>query len=670
MRIPEASRCRNVTAALSFALSFALATVVEAQRPSAKPAADEPPVVRWDTDPLIVRTQIEALLLGELATQREVWRSREQSVHRVVVGTEYSASTAERILATHCHVDQFAIRNIGRGGPAGVTVRAVTDSGLHMIRSRRMRVAVCPAWEPVARPLEDLGEHTRALPAFSPRLLALLDTASRRFPEQPFFLRQLVRALVDGNAVAAADTVLQRCTGGARCDALKGYVRYQLADWRGADSLFQRALASGPSAAVCGWNTISELQTSIADWRPFSRCAGNAVDSTGWWLAWPLWSEAENHRWLAHVARHINWSLRSDLPRDLYWHLASRLGGDAIQQLLLRYGTPSHVFNAGDHHDRDHDAFVRSTVGQEYPGQPFAAPEYRLSNQSVMPPPNALIAPLALANDDFPFARSPDDARPWPLEFFQHPNGALLALAEPQRALLRRHAYALLVASVRLPVMDTAWRPAPVAVTLLSQHVGGPRTVVDEQGRTPWGARAVLMGVADRPTVLSLEALGNTPGVAGARYRWGVPVIPTWHPDDACAVSDPLFLELPLVAPRMESVRERVRSDVRYARGGATGLHFESYGFHRDTATVEVAVEDPTRRSAVSPLLPERLLSISYRDLRGRDAFLPVADDPSIQGRQLSLDLAALKPGDYLLRITMSARGCATATSVRRFEVR
>jgi hypothetical protein len=177
------------------------------------------------------------------------------------------------------------------------------------------------------------------------------------------------------------------------------------------------------------------------------------------------------------------------------------------------------------------------------------------------------------------------------------------------------------------------------------------------------------MGVVDRPTLLSLEALGNMPGVAGARYRWGVPAIPTWRPGDECAVSDPLFLELPLATPNMESVRQRVRSDVRFARGAATGLYFESYGFHRDTVTVEVAVEDPTRRSAVSPLLQERLLSISYREFRSRDAFFPVADDPVIQGRQIALDLAPLKRGEYLLRITMQARGCRTASSVRRFEV-
>lgn len=634
------------------------------------PAADSM-AVDWGRDPLVLRTELEAMLLEELTLQREVWRSREQSVHRVVVGTEYSASTAERILATHCHFDQFAIRNIGRNAPSGVTVRAVTDSGLHKIQSRRMRVAICPAWEPSDRPLEDIGEHTRALPSFSPRLVSLLDTAARRFPEQPFFLRQLVRALVDGDAAAAADTVLQRCTGGARCDALKGYVRYRLADWRGADSLFQRALASGPSAVVCGWNTISELQTSIADWRPFSRCAGNAVDSTGWWLAWPLWSEAENHRWLAHVARQVDWSLRTDLTRDLHWYLEPRLGGDAIQQLLIRYGSPSHIFNAGDHHDRDHGGYVRATVGKVYPGRPFAAPEYSRRNQSVLPAPTALVTPLSLTNDDFPFSRPViGDERSWPPEFFQHPKGMLLLLAEPQRALLRRHHYALLVAGVRLPPTDTTLRAAPVAVTLLSQAPGGPRGVVDEQNRMAWGERAVLMGVVDRPTVLSLEALGNTPGVAGARYRWGAPVIPTWGRNDACALSDPLFLELPLATPSMESVRQRVRADVRFARGGATGLYFESYGFDRDTASIEVAVEDQTQRSTVSPLLQERLLSISYRDLRGRDAFLPVADDPSIQGRQLSLDLAALKPGDYLLRITMSARGCATVTSVRRFEVR
>lgn len=653
------------------ALSVLFGMSPRASGRSASPPHVEPPPVRWGNDPLIVRTQIEALMLEELTGQREVWRSREQSVHRVVVGTEYSASTAERILATHCHHDAYGIRNFSRNGSNVVTSRVVEDTGMHKLRSRRIRVAVCPAWEPADRPLEDIGEHTRALPTFSPHLIALLDTASRRYPEQPFFLRQLVRALVDGDAAAAADTVLQRCTSGVRCDALKGYVRYRLADWHGADSLFQRAMAAGQSPVVCGWNTISELQTSIADWRPLNRCTGNAVDSIGWWLAWPLWSEAENHRWLAHVARLVDWSLRADLTRDLHWYLEPRLGGDAIQQLLIRYGSPSHLFNAGDHHDRDHDAFVRATVGKVYPGQPFAAPEYSRRNQSVLPAPTTLVAPLSLANDDFPFSRPViDDERSWPPEFFQHPRGMLLSLAEPQRALLRRHNYALLVAGVRLPPTDTMLRAAPVAVTLLSQAPGGPRGVVDEQSRIAWGERAVLMGVVDRPTVLSLEALGNTPGVAGARYRWGAPVIPTWRRDDACALSDPLFLELPLATPSMEAVRERVRSDVVFPRGGAAGLYFESYGFDRDTASIEVAVEDPTRRSAVSPLLQERLLSISYRDLRGRDAFLPVADDPSIQGRQLSLDLAALKPGDYLLRITMSARGCATATSVRRFAVK
>lgn len=627
----------------------------------------EASTVPWELDALHVRVHLETLLLEELSVQREAWRAAEQAVHRVVPNSEHSQTTAERILGAHCdfELDLGVLRTIVEGGRQ---IRYVLSTPQNKFKSRKIRTAICPAWIPARRPVDDIVDHTVSMPTFSERTTLLLDSAFHRYPAEPFFVKQLVRVLVNRGENSRADTVLQQCEQGVLCDALRGYVKYQLAQWDASDSLFRRVLAIDQSSLSCGWTTLTELYRPPEDWRATARCRGNSMDSTGWWLAWPLWSETVNHRWLAHVSRHIDWALRADLPRDLYWYTEPNLGGDAAEHVFLRYGQPSHVYNAGDYHDRDHEKYLNKLVGMRYPKRPYGLPEYARDNQSMFASTDALIAPLAVANNDFHFSQSAAREK-WPAEFFLHPRGSILSLPEPQRALLRRDGYALLVASVRLPVIDSAARSSTTTLSLLSQSPNGALGVVDERQTLAWGSRAVLMGAIDRPAVLSLEALGAAAGVAGARYRWGIPTIPTWRLGERCVVSDPVFLELPLEQPSIERIRERVRADLRFPRGSATGLYFESYGFHRDTVDIQVSVEDALQRAADSPLLQERLLSIAWREYSSPSTFLPVARDPSTQGRQLSLDLAALRPGEYLLRIRMAGRGCEAATSVRRFVV-
>lgn len=653
-------------AALAIILGILPLSELSGQRP--KTSENARTSIVNSQDPLLVRIQVEEAMRLDLDAMREQWRREETGRHQVVPNRELSQPTATRILGAHCDfdLDLGVLRTIVEGGRQ---IHYVLDVPLNQFKSRVIRTSVCAAWEPAQRPLEDLGEHRQGEPPFSLKTVLLLDSASRRYPADPFFLRQHVRVLVQRQAAAAAETALQRCKAGALCEALAGYVSYHLKDWRAADSLFRRVLAVDESSLTCGWTTLAELYQTPEGWRPSKRCRGDGVDSTGWWLSWPLWTESVNHRWLAHVVRHIDWTLRSDLSRDLHWYTDPALGGDAVKQVFIRYGQPSHVFNAGDYHDRDHDRFLRKTVGVNYPQRPYGLPEYDRDNQSVFAAYSAVVAPLAVANSDFSLSTAALTPQlQWPSEFFRHPMGLVLNMADVQIALLRRNNYALVVAGVRLPASADSVA-GPVPVSLLGQAPGGSLQVVDQREDARWGQGAVLTGAITQPLVLSAEALGGGRGVAGARYRWGVPQVPTTPAAGSCALSEPLLLHGAATEPTFEAVRQQVRSSTTLSAGSTTGLYWESYGFAAsDSVDVQLIVES-SARAADSPLERERVVSMAWREPSAATALVPVADHPTTLGRVMMLNLATLRKGTYQLRITMRSSRCAEVFGTRAFQV-
>ncbi len=634
-----------------------------------KPLPTDPAMIPWDLGAAATQAYVERIMLDELATMRTQWSQREARAHYRAPLTFFSSTLIDRTLRMHCH--------IGRGSsplgeirmPDGQSLQISEDSLPFQFISRRVRHALCPGWLPVT----DSGSHDGATrERFSADVATLLVSAHERFPERSFFARQMVRVLLGRGEALRADSLLGQCQSEAWCLTLKGLVHHELQRWRSADSLFRQALEHSPLAVTCGWTANSELVLAPRDWKIDRRCVGDAVDSTRWWLAKPFWLEDVNYRWLAHVVRHIEWSVRAELSQDLFWDINEQVGGDIVRQLHLRYGAPVHVFNAGPEQDRSHRRYLQGASRSLIPEPPYSAPEYDRRAQALFPTSNAVIAiaPLSLSNADYALDRpsTVEWKDWWPSEIFRHPRGTILTIPAVQHALLRRNGHALVVAGLQLSALANDSVSA-ATVWLLGQSPGGALQALDRQEAIQWGARTVLTGALDRPTVLSLEALGTTPGVAGARYRWGVPVVPMTPTAGTCALSDPLLLEGAVTGTDFDAVRQRVRSSTTLPLGSTTGLYWESYGFlPGDSADVQVVVES-TERSAVSALEQERVVSIAWREPSAATALVPVDQHPTTLGRVMTLNVAALQKGSYQLRITMRSARCAQVSGTRAFQV-
>lgn len=624
-------------------------------------------LVPWDQGAASVRMHVEQRMLDELATMTKDWSTSEAQTHYRAPMTPFSQTLMERTLRLHCHVGGGSSPIGEVRMPDGQSLRYAEDTLPFMFVSRKVRHGLCPAWLPDG---EAETTHVSDREHFSEELMSVLAEARRRFPGVGFFERQLVRTLLSQDRALSVDSLLGPCTESTQCVALKGVAAYASGQWRIADSLFRRSLRMPSHAITCGWTSATELLPAPRKWTADRRCAGDAVDSTAWWLATPFWSEDVNHRWLAHVVRNVEWSLKSDLPRDVHWEVLDVAGGDIVRQLHLRYGDPTHVFNAGPEQDVSHRKFLQGRNSQRVPEPPYGAPEYDRRAQSMFPTATAIVAPLALRNYEFQLAR-PDSVRWtdwWPSEFFRHPNGSILNIADAQIALLRRNNYASMLVGAQMPgLADSAAGPA--TVSLLGRAPGGPLQVVDLREDARWGQGTVLTGTITQPLVLSLEALSGGRGVAGARYRWGVPMVPMTPNAGECALSEPLLLHDAPSEQTFEAVRQQVRSSTTMSRGSTTGLYWESYGFlASDSVDVQLIVES-SQRSATSPLERERVVSMAWREPSAATALVPVTDHPTTLGRVMTLNLATLRRGAYRLRVTMRAPRCAEVSGTRAFQV-
>jgi hypothetical protein len=286
------------------------------------------------------------------------------------------------------------------------------------------------------------------------------------------------------------------------------------------------------------------------------------------------------------------------------------------------------------------------------------------SGFNFLPTYDIIAAPLTLGPDDW-------DLKLRSARMIYAPSYAhrFHTLTRQQVALFRRGDSALVVAAYDASD-DTSFSRAPFEAGLFSAPVdstlvGDAHGTVDSLARS----RGVLMTTAAwRPMLVSLELLDRTTrGAARARYGIRPPVS-----GGRVAVSDLLMFarrSADSMPHRLGDVLPLALHEARVSASQPLGLFWEMYGVKPEgesiavSLTVERIKEGWTRRTA------ERLrLATPFSPMKVQWEESPDRGD-RIVSRSITLDLAALQPGRYEIRLTVTARDEPDVTVKRELIV-
>lgn len=566
-----------------------------------------------------------------------------------------------------------------------------------LLRPRRMIVsrtgwhAVCPTW--LFGPLETVdernsidgglrAEYREAVDVARRSLADAFVAASAKFPRNDWIVGQAVRLLVDARSFDVARATAMTCAATRWwCEALKGYVLSARNEMAAAENAFRTAVEQMPNDVRCRWTDAGAFLDSIAS-AAYTRVPCEQRDSVHrwlWWLADPLYSVPGNARLVEHYSRHVLVALHSALDRDERYDWRPALAGDALAQMIVRYGWPSYTFWGGEADERGYnDMLADDPIGFKRTSTTF---EYSAGRAQLIPSWNAVQDPLRATVTDWTIRdpsppADPNNSTWWPQEHFATP---IAQLPEPQIAMLRRQSSVLVASAVDL---DTAFARRTGGELQSGTLMTGTLLITDRPDSVDVIARAgaragstlVLKGTATpRAALLAVELAGDsTHGVAAARTRFGVSPPATLAAMNAgeVAVSEPVVLRtgsgddvLPLDA---DSALALMRGSTRIARGAKIGVYWESYGFQAtDSVTLAVWIERYTQQGFM------RQLGITFKV--ATDLNTPVAtswDEVAasgrarligggvpIIGRSVVLDVSTLPKGDYWLEVAIGKRG-------------
>ena len=168
------------------------------------------------------------------------------------------------------------------------------------------------------------------------KLLAVLDSAAARNPEDGWLAGQRARYLIEGGRLDDAVSAARTCRAERWwCAALEGLSLHVAERYAAADSIYAVALGEMPAAQRCEW---LDLRVLVPDRlrHEFDRATCDeraALADRLWTLSQPLWSTRGNDLRTEHFAR---WTMATILPRSANAH--DMAWGDDSRELLLRYG--------------------------------------------------------------------------------------------------------------------------------------------------------------------------------------------------------------------------------------------------------------------------------------------------------------------------------------------
>ncbi len=472
-------------------------------------------------------------------------------------------------------------------------------------------------------------------------LLARLDDAAARWPGDDWIVAQQVRYLVEQGWADSAVAAAHQCRGtGWWCTALEGYARHAARDYPGADSVYAVALARMPEPERCSWNDLS-LLLGDADQRRYGRLScreRQAANGRIWWLARPFYSIQGHDLRTEHYGRHTMARILRDAssPHDLSW-------GEDLARLVVRYGWPTwwtRPFGRPGTHE------TPAAMGHE------PSPSFWFFAEPSLPPDT-----LDGERWEEP-AWEPDRERP--ASRYAPPYArAFGGIRHAQIARFRRDGGFLTIGAFDLRE-DTLFTGAEPKVALAvardarTPPVVGPAVFPRSTGiiavTAPWAPAIVSIEAREdgEQRAARLRALADRPG------RWLSDVL-MFIPEEE--LPDSLEGALPLAVRGTE-----------IPPGGRVGLFWETYGEPAaDSIQVEVKVVRASGRGIAHPALgrtecaPDGNAPVA---VQWRDAAAPTGP----RARTVTVDLAALDPGRYLVAIAMSAAGRSACTS-RPFDI-
>lgn len=538
-------------------------------------------------------------------------------------------------------------------------------------------------WEP--------PEESREVGEGRERLLETLSRVFEAHPGDAWVAGQLVAYLGEADRWAEAVRASRTCRAARPgwCEALEGFALHGSGESAAAEAAFRRALDRFPAEERREWLDLEWL-VELDAYRELRGREGperERLEARIWALGDPLFLTEANELLVEHLSRHTLariWEGARN-PYGIRW-------GRDMTQLLVRYG-PEVAYER-----------VRDPPAMHM-GPPPVVGRFPPGIRGILPELDALLRPTEVGPEAFPSDRRRARSR--------HGAGPAdrVRTLDPQLARFRRGDSLLVVAAWQLPEREAPASEAEVvedseangedalgasssgaepsggngagphappeaALFLLQQGEGVPRRFdVDATGR-----RGVATGrVPLDAYLLSLEVVDAAHREAW-RHRRGVG-LSTLHPE-VIELSDLLLLEpggdpvepgtARAPGDRLERHLERALPGDHFPRG-TVEVAWELYGVPggdgslRFRLTAERDDRGLLRRAgeALRLLSPPAPVEISWSEGVPADH---VRAEPLF--RHVEMDLGALDPGIYRLRLTLSLPGRSPTVTERTVEIR
>jgi len=490
------------------------------------------------------------------------------------------------------------------------------------------------------------------------RLLRTLDSLGTLEPGDNWISGQRVRYEVESNRPTKALTVARACrTVGWWCEALAGLSLHEMGRYADAEATFERVLAAMPERERCEWRDLTPyLDDDTRRVYIRTRCGTPeraAYEARVWWFARTRYGMAGNDSRTEHFAR-LTYAL---IPREAAGAYA-RGFDEAERELLIRFGWPRQW----------------ATEGMAPGGRPmFTGPDDPSLRVSVIgaeptpahrfiPPANVLTSPAASDSTEWAVQLPPVVAR-------YHPKYASkLLMLEHQQGLFRRGDTALVVLAY-----DVSKVPG-----LAGQRLDG--ALVLTPGTTPAGQATVRQNIPSRgtltvrapggPLLMSAEIAADSASTL-VRARYGIR--PPFAVGARVSLSDLVFFRPYGADPTTaEEVLPHLLATQKVRASEKVGIYWEAYN-------TNPAGEPMTISLVVAPddAEPEGRTARAARALRLGRGTQPVSlsvQDRSARGarvtpRSVEVDLASLRPGDYLVQLEIDVAGQYTVRADRRITV-
>lgn len=584
---------------------------------------------------------------------------------------------ATRLRDIHCHWD---------GSYGGTTGRSRPPTLIH----RSSRRSMCPNWLPAdGRTLDDerLSRDASLAPQWRARVRSaralLIDSLAiyaARAPNDAWITGERVRFLVDQGELPAALEVARDCTAErAWCAQLTGFVLHAGGDFVRADSAFDAATAAMSPEKQCEWTDARMILESRGQsaYKHLGCDERVAINERLWWLATPLFSDSKPDRRSEHYARKVLVQLQSALPWDERFDWRNRFGGEAVAEMLIRYGWPAFSGFGGRAEEISHASWMTF-----YDSTRSATIEYPQDRTHLVPAWIAIAdpfhAPASAWQVNMPALELNDDPAEqwWPDEHYAPAIGPIVQLPD-QTVVLRRDNDVLLASASDV-------RDAPGALhddgTPVLVRTTGPRDVqqVPHQAFRNGTSIVVIARIPAAPAVVGTEVRATRVGTASARTRFGIdpPAPLTALRPGETAISPPVLIaagDTPPSSP--ERALERMLGSTRVS-GSKIGVYWETYGYDAsDSVDVSVVI---TRRERIGVMRrvgmllrvaqsPNGSVAVRWQEPQGGRSAWTIPGAVPVLARFVGLDLSRLEPGHYSVDVNVGRRNGIPVSASRDF---